>query len=502
MLAARAPLAALSLASLLPLQAYGGDWTILPSVRVRQTYSDNLYLAAKEREHGDLVTELSPSVAIVGSGPRFSANAQYQVQQLVYTRTSPKLRHQLLGSANGELIDDWLHVEARASVSQRNLSAFGPQLVDPLHLDSNATDVRALSVSPVLRHRFNGVVAAEVRYRHDRIESGGGRLSTKSDSLGVSLVGDRLVRNVGWDLQYSRRTIDDPALAPVHLESGALSLRYFLDRRIALTASAGHESNDYVSLNSQPQGRSHAFGVSWTPSSRTALSASAGRRFFGDTYALDLRHQMRNSLWQLSYGEDITTLHSQVLNLPDSATAEFLHHMWASSIPDLAQRQAVIDAYLAYIERNGVGQNTFFSHRYFLQKRLAGSAALLGARNVVLFNLTRMDRTAQTASTVDLALLGQADLRNEDRTRHYGAHAGWRWRMSGRTDLASSAVYSHITSLTTGRTDSNLLLSVGMKRQLRARTEGAIDVRHVRHNSTRAVSYRENAISATLSMRF
>src|SRR5438270_13873055 len=74
-----APLAWLLIACVAGLPgrtALAGDWTITPFMAGQETFTDNVLLTPTNR-HSDLVTGLSPGVAISGETARFNAILNY-----------------------------------------------------------------------------------------------------------------------------------------------------------------------------------------------------------------------------------------------------------------------------------------------------------------------------------------------------------------------------------------------------------------------------------------
>ncbi len=122
-------------------------------------------------------------------------------------------------------------------------------------------------------------------------------------------------------------------------------------------------------------------------------------------------------------------------------------------------------------------------------------------KSTLALGLTATRRTAQSSIGVDSVLLPAFDFALEDRTRQVGASAAWNTRLSARTSVSVSAAYSAATSLNVGRKDNNLALGAVLTRQLQRKVDGAIELRHVRHNSNHGRDYRENAISASLNFQ-
>ena len=45
------------------------DWLVAPSLRLRESYSDNALLAPPGQEKSDFITEIAPAIALIASGP-------------------------------------------------------------------------------------------------------------------------------------------------------------------------------------------------------------------------------------------------------------------------------------------------------------------------------------------------------------------------------------------------------------------------------------------------
>lgn len=505
----RAPLSLLPpllplLPLLLPLPALAVDWLVQPSLRLRETYSDNALRAPGGQAQSDFITEIAPAIALVGNGPRLRVHLDYSWHKFLYARRADTDQHQLNASADSELVKDWLFVDATASVSRNSISPFGPQVIDDLPGTANESTVRTISISPYLRHRFRGLATAELRYTRSTVASGG-LLSTHSDEANLLLSGEPRGNGWSWNASHDARRTRDSKLAPQRMERSSVGLRYPLNSKWAATASAGTEKEGYDSLSGKaPQGRFWSLGGVWTPSPRTSVAFSTGKRFFGHTYSLDAHFLQRQTNWQLSYGEDITTMPAQFLRLGNRDAATLLDQLWRGVFPNDLERRLRVDAFLRYANGLGpeLGAINYFSHRYFLQKQLSLTVARATAKSTLLAGITAIDRTAQTSSGIDSVLLPGVEFGSEDRTRQIGSNLGWSWQASSRSSVNLNAGLATVRSLSVPRRDTNLTLTAGYSRTLQRKVTASIDVRHTRHTSSRGGDYRENSVSATLNMQF
>lgn len=488
----------------LPMCAQAEEWRFVPTLLLRESYSDNIALAPQTQARSDFVSEITPGIAIYANTPRLTLNLSYMIQKVIYQHEPDSINHLLQAAANAKLVPEWLFVDAAARVSLQNISAFGPQIIDNTQITDNQRTLKAVSISPYLKHGYRGFAAAELRYTHEHVSTSDNDLSVNTDDVRLNLTGDNGGRGWNWVAYYDRNEIHDKLLAPVTMSSASLALLFPVTASIQLTATAGYEKNDYVAINSAPEdGRFWTLGAAWRPSERTSVSASVGKRYFGNTAALDASYRSRNTVWSVNYSDTITSSYSQFLASSGNDVSTLLNQLWRLQIPDPLLRQQAVDTFVHFSQALGSSASNinYISHRYYLQKQLSLSMAASSAKSTLVLSLSHVNLTAQTSSGIDNALLGLDQSTLEDRTRQSGANAGWSYRMSPRSSLNLNATYNIINSLDTGRRDNNLALSAGFTRQLQENISASIDVRHVRHNSTAGSDYRENAISATLNFK-
>lgn len=480
------------------------DWLVAPSVRLRESYTDNALLAPPGQEKSDFITEIAPAIALIASGPRLQLHLDASWRKFMSRQRAGSDTVQLQAGANSELVRDWFYLDGHASISRQNVSPFGAPVIDALPDSSNQSSVRATVVSPYLRHRFRGLGLAELRYTRADVSSENNLLSTHSDELQLLLGGEPRGRGWTWNASYDLRRTEDKVLPPQRKERASVGLRYPFSRTWSGTASVGAEKEGYEASNGRdPQGRFWSVGGVWTPSPRTSVAFSTGRRFFGQTYSLDARFLQRHNNWSLQYSEDITTMPAQFLRLGDSDAASLLDQLWLGIFPNAQDRRLRIDAFLRNANTQGpLGSLNYFSHRYYLQKQLKLNLARATPKSTLILGMSAVDRTAQTNSGIDSGLLPEIDLSTADRTRQLGASAGWSWRSSARGSVNLQAGYASTRSLSVPRRDDNLTLTAGYSRVLRSNMTAAIDVRRTQHRSNRGGDFRENGVSATLTMRF
>ena len=494
---------------LLSQQVIAAEWSITPSLNLKETYSDNITLAPPGSEMSDWVSEINPGITLTGTGSHLKAHVAYGMQNLFYANESSQntTNHQLDAGANAELIDKFLFLDGNAAISQQNISLFGPQPADNTNITNNRTSVTTYSISPYLRHSFDAIASSELRYIHNEVRTDVGGLSdSKGDGALLNLKSGPAFSRLGWGLHYNKQRTGYSNNQTVDAETYSGDLRFPITPKFSMTVTEGYEKFNYLSISGGlPEGRFWTAGFSWTPSARTSLEASTGNRFFGKTYSLAASHQSRNTVWNLNYSEDITTTQSQFLVPATINTAAFLDKLWTPLIPDPVFRKLIVNS---FIRSTGLPTSladsiNYLTNRFFLQKQLQASVAITGAKSTLVLSAFNLWREAQTAQTIDSLLLGTSNLALNDNTKQIGGNALWGWQFSPRTNVHVSTGYAKSRSITTGITNDNWTMGLGMTRQFRPKLNGSVDLRRNQQDSSQiGASYQENAIIASLSMTF
>lgn len=500
-----APLAAAVMLLAPPAHA---NWRVIPSLSLTGTYTDNVALQRDELAESQFVTEYLPGIALVGSGERYKVAASSQWRHFSYNGArvpgTVDSTHESSFSGQATLVRDLLFVEAEASASPQSISAFGPQLNNNLYALGNRTQIETWRISPHLEHRFGRSADLSLRYTRDSVDAGDLNAygSSTGDTFSANLASSADYRTLGWGLSFLRQNIENELAGPSSATNILGNLRYALNPRFALTATAGYDRYNYQSLGGRTAGSSWSAGFDWEPSLRTSLKASFGHHYFGKTGALDATHRSRRTVWNINYDDSVTTTRSQFLLPASIDTAAMLDDLFRASIPDpVLRRAAVAD----YIRTTGLPPSladnvNYLSNRYLRQKRLQASSALTLSRTTAMLSVYASERTALSSQQSDSALLGSQLASLNDNVRQAGASLTSSYRLSARTLLSASALAVRNRSLSTGYEDSNRQFRVGMTRDFGKHMRAAIEVRHQRGSAgINAGGYQENAVSASLA---
>jgi uncharacterized protein (PEP-CTERM system associated) len=501
----------LALAALLLSAECRADWKFSPTAGVSETYSDNPTLQPKEFAHGQFVTEAMGGFVLSEQSARLRVNAFARAHQFIYTDGQlPGLNdreHDYGVSALARLADD-LFLDTYAAGGPQNISAFGPQVSDNLYSLGNRVTVNSWRISPYVQHRYGNVTDMLLRYTRDGVDAGAGNPfgSSTASTGSVAFNSGTAFHTVGWGLSYTHQEMQNRLAGPSSSTNALANLSLHINPRLSATASAGYDDYDYQSLGGRTAGRSWSTGFVWTPSSRTSLQASVGRRYFGKTGSLVASHRSRHSVWSVNYGDEITTTRQQFLLPSTIDTAGLLDKLFAPSIPDPLLRQQAVQTYLQTtgLPPSLANSVNYLSNRYLRQKQLQAAVAFNWAHSSLITSLFKIERTALSIRQSDSALLGSSLARLNDNTRQRGVNSSYTYRINSRSEATATAYLARVTSLDTGLTENHQQLRVGAARRLDRHLNFAVDLRHVRGGTGAATGqiYHENAITASLSAQF
>jgi len=496
-----------ALATLLAAPAARAEWLIAPSVTVRETWTDNASLSS-QKAGSQWVTELSPSLHVTNRTPRLQATLDYRLNALDYSGDRPsgadRVTQQLGAALHANVVPDLFYIDGDYHISLQPISAFGPQTTND-YTSTNRQEVRSWRVNPVLLHQFGAFATGQLSYARDAVDGGNIGLGNSSgDSLLLSLSSGARFQKVTWGVSASSQNVDTAALPQTHSRAVNANAAWALTRQLRWTVSGGYDKYTYDALSDKTQGASWSTGFGWTPSSRTNIEGTLGRRYYGDSYSFRLMHRSRGTVWNISYGDDVTSTRSQFLIPSTVDTAGLLNQMFMANYPDPAQRALMVAAYMAATGLPPSLPNSvnYFSNRYVLQKQLNASVALRAARSTAVLSAFRTRREALEQGRSDSTLLGSSNFSLNDNVNQTGASASLSYRVSGHTQLSLSAGLTRAESLSLDLHSRSRTVALTASHQFGRKTNGTLNLRRTSGNAGLSVTpYTENAVSAQLTFQ-
>lgn len=511
--------AVILLCLLSPTFAGAGDWKFTSGVSLSELYSDNVHLSATGAARSDWITEVSPRFGVQRQGARLKVNADYSLQGLLYAEDSAsnKLRHNLNGRANAELLEDWFYLDASARISHELTSlAGGIGAGGPVGI-GNTTSVGSYSLSPYLKHRFGSVATVEARIARDGVFIGDSALAdTETTRYALSATSGNHFYPLSWSASYTKtdNSTSNNALAQdSSSERASASARYHLTRKFGILAQAGMEKNDFTGASATVRDYAYyGLGLFYTPSRRfsmdayyntsdngsflsghvtanptlrTTLTASATNRAYGRSYALGLSHRTRHSNWSLRYQDDLTTSQQQFQNYLGSLNVYVCPTGVELQPPGVAPSDPVNCVFSNVLN---VFSQTQLNQTY-LSKNLIGAVSYTLRRNTWNLSLYSNQREVQGGGGAT------------DKTQ--GLQASWSLKPAVNTTFTLTGGLSRVEASTGGRSDDLWNLGLVASRQFQPKLNGSLEVRHQERGSNQAGGdYAENSVAARLNMSF
>ena len=485
-------------------------WRLQESLSIGETYSDNINLASPGNERSDFVTTVTPALRLTRYGSRLTANLSYQPQFLYYARgtNGSTLRNYLDANANATLVENLLFFDARAAVSQQNVSPFGSLAANSVNGSTNRAESRTYSFGPSLRSRFGNDLSYNAGYRYTGSSYNSTELGTSHTSeVYGSIQSGTSSRDLGGGLTYNRSDQSYGGPNQIITESLGSNLTYVLSPTIHLRAGIGYDRNRYPALPDRDlSGLSYFGGFDWNPTRHTQLSAQVGHRYFGPTANISFRETTAHTSLSVSYSRDQTTSSGSGLGLVANPQYALVDQLLLTAIPDPILRAQEVTNILqrAGLPASQFGTIGFLSNQLYLQKRFDISLALLGLRNTVTLNAFRSESQVLSNLSTGFDVFNQAS-----NFRQTGFTATWSHKLGPRTSANLIAQKIHNQAVVGSGDTRQRILTASISRQLQKNLSGALSYRNVRQDSDSGVpggffsgNYRENAVIGSLYLNF
>jgi uncharacterized protein (PEP-CTERM system associated) len=298
--------------------ALGGEWDISVGLGVEETFSDNANLAADNADrNSDFITSITPDLSIRGSGGRMSLNLDYSLARLIHKNgTSDDTTINTLSAAgNIEIWKRVAFVDATASLSRQVIDSGGAVSSTAAGQTQNRSNVRSFDVSPYFLHQFGTWVETESRTRFSKVTNSSGTTSDNTTrQTTIRINGGRRFQRFGWAVTFDRlkeaRDGDTPTRRTRNVDA---DFTFAINRKFSLLSGVGFEDVEDGTLNNQPEGLTWNAGFLFTPSGRTSIRATYGRRFEERDISLDATHSLsRRTTITATFTETQSTSQSQI----------------------------------------------------------------------------------------------------------------------------------------------------------------------------------------------
>jgi len=450
--------------------------SIVPRVSVTETFTDNVRLVSTGRQ-SDQITEISPGVRISRDSGRLKGFFDYALNRVEYAQNTSLSSSQNALNAYGtlEAVDNWFYVDFSGAIAQQSISAFGTLSNDNVSSNANKTEVSNYRLSPYIRGRLGDAANYEARYGRSITHSDAASVSgvATSDSV-VNFNGDSAFRNLGWLVDMSQQSIDYSAGRATEADRFDVGLSYAVTPQFGVFVNGGREFSNYASLEKQTYA-TNSYGINWSPSETSKLSAMQGNRSFGESHSLSFEHRTPRTAWTFVDSKDVSATPNQAGVASLGTTYDLFYRQFASLDPNPVSRAQLVNAFL---QANGISPNapvttSFLTSAVSLLRRQDLSFALLGVRDTVTVIATQSESTR-----LDTVSTSSDDFTTAAVIRQHGLSVNYAHRLTAQYSLGvlvsqqitsgdgslQDATLSFFNITLTGRIRKNATASLGMRR--------------------------------------
>lgn len=467
----------ISVFSVLDARAQAGDgrgFVFEPRVSASETYSDGE--ADFDGRSRGWVSSLTPGFTVQRAGSRVKTDINYSLDTLYYHDDAElDVRHQFGGAILSELVQRELFLDSRFSKRDQIISPLRATNIYSRLQRDNLTSSTTWAIGPRWERRLGDVASSTVSYEVNRVSFTGG---AADDSWGSSLIAGldsgALFGDWFWSADYSKddvRYSGDDGHDKFEMYSGTVG--YHLTRKLDVYFTIGNENNQFRNSVGQTGGGYWNVGAGFSPSVRTSLNASIGKRFFGDTYSFSINHRARRWDVAVSRSQSITTTRQQQLG--------DLFLICPPEIPNCTPAEAI-----AFGVDIGVRNGTY------IQKLLTGSVTYSLAKSSWTLSLFDESRTFRDGSGGD--------------DQSSGSTLGWNWKVGPRSSVHAGTGWTRYKFSNSSATEvDRWFLRVGLDRDFAPDLKGSLNYSYQKRSSDGDVGRGGkggNTISADLHKTF
>ncbi len=451
----------------LSTSVWAAQWVVVPRLSVQEIYTDNVELSDEDQAESKFITEISPGVSVQAEGRRLQLSLNYFLRSSTYNfRTDAgDLFHQLRGNAQVEIARDLFYVDVQGSQSRRRIDPSIGNIPSFAYLGEGFTNVSVVEVAPYLAWNIGSDALGELRYRVNRVTySDVRRADGQIDELSMFMHSTPNQARFYWEYRYGISEVRYDNGSEATLEDGYVNLYIPLGYRVSFILRPGYERNEYRfgSAQSVGEGNYWAAGIRWDSGREIYIQMLSGERYYGSNQSLELRYEGAKIEIGAEYDEYVE---SQI-------QSQIRRAVYGSAVTEEGSEFA-----LPSVESD-----------VYLTERFGADVLFRHGRNEITMSIYDQQRTSQIS------------------TYAYRAKGG-RLRLSrSLSSTITSAIdlsgYERVYRADS-RTDRRNEYGIELSKAFNSRLDGNLTFVHYRQNSTLAAySYRENRVTATMSMTF
>jgi uncharacterized protein (PEP-CTERM system associated) len=477
----------------------GRAFYIVPTLSTNATLTNNVNLSATDKQ-SDLILAVSPGIQIGGQSGRVRGFLNYALTGSFYARDvdSSSFTNYLNASGNAEVVQNWLFIDANASISQQYISPFGTQSPDVGLNNSNRTEVTTVNVAPYVSGQIAGQVNYVGRAFYTFTDSG---TSQAADSTvwGALLGFDSTTRwsRLSWGLDFTYREAKFSGQRSEFDQLNVLSLNYAVTPELRVSLRGNVETSNLTTFDNETTS-GWGGGLRWTPSPRTNFIVEYDQRVFGNSHLYSLDYRTPRTVWAISNRQGLSTGQTNSGRGNPGSPFDLLFAQFAAIEPDPVARAQLVNNFLRAngIDPNSSLQTGYLPNQVVLERRQEGSVSWLGQRDTLIFNVYQTQSESLQPVTFD----PNDPFSAGNALKWRGASVNWVHRLTPRATLSVSGSGQR-TSQDFGDQETTLWLGMVMwTNQIAERASLSLSARY--QTQTGTATFNEAALLATLNLTF
>lgn len=281
-------------------------WIFEPRLGLEEIITDNARATNVGRQ-ADLVSTVSPGIAVTGDTARIKASLDYSldVQRYLKATDQNRIANNLYANGEGIVVPDLLYFDARASISQEDIAGGRGFASSTLVPEAQRTQVIAYTAGPTLRTNIGSLFSTEISYRASQTYftntttlAGGAGLSNSTQQEGRFVLGtgdafDRLSSSLLVDYVHSTgsgSSIASNTASGEDRKQAEVDNQYHITRTLSVIAQGGYEKLTFPSSSlGSIKGPIWGAGFEYNPNPDDLVRLVYGRRDGGNDFAGELR---------------------------------------------------------------------------------------------------------------------------------------------------------------------------------------------------------------------
>ena len=455
----------------IPEGFFDGDWRFTNGASFTQTFTDNIDRDPDGSENAALISELGPTWSLSVTTARINASidGSNQLRQQFLHDSGTSIRGNVSGTANVELLEDFLFFDTSLASSRQTLDTTSSGA------DDDQSQVSTGSFSPYITNRFGSFADSLLRVTVSKtLIDESGVSDDGTGSVSYRLTSGRDFSKFRWSASANgsrtlRTESDDITSASVSFNPS-----YQVTRTFSITGSAGFQIRDDGVSDNDVNDPTWDIGFDWRPSSRTNVALSYGQRDAEQSFSADARYEITpRTTVSLSYSEELETAQERLeANLAgisiDPDTGQLIQ-----SGTDLPFQQNTNPFNIEDVSTRTRRFNVNFSHR---KRRDTFNASL------------RAEDSRSNGSVDDQSVV---------------ANASWSRQINPRTSFRLNGSVRHATFDDNDRSDTDLNVDTRLDHEIYNDLSGFLSYTYSRRFSdSPSNEYVENSVQAGFNVTF